>query len=126
MVTASVQPAPAVAAVVACATVTTRYMPAAGVGIKFVEQTEPVWEPSDTLPKMLDVWMQLPEPLMACRVSQVPTPEFAGSLHTVPSKYSVIGRPARIWPLVGSVSPSDCLMFFTPRLSTFNVAAPGL
>src|ERR1700693_4970164 len=126
MVTASVQPVPAVAAVVAWATVTTRYMPAAGGGIKFVGPREAGWEASATPPKMLGVWIQLPEPLMTCRVSQVPTPEFAGSLHTVPSKYSVIGRPARIWPLVGSVSPSDCLMFFTPRLSTFNVAAPGL
>src|ERR1700689_4137546 len=105
MVTANVQPLPAVAAVVACATVTTRYMPATGVATRFVALRDAPCEASATLPKMLGVEMQLPEPLMGCRLSQVPTPELAGSLHTVPSKYSVIGRPATIWPVVGSVSP---------------------
>src|ERR1022692_1063563 len=116
MVTASVQPLPAVAAVVVCAMVTTQYIPAAAVGTRLAEPSEAVWEVSATLPKMVGVEMQFPEPLTACRLSQVPTPAFAGSLHTVPSKYSVIGRPATIWPVVGSVIPSGCLMFLIPRL----------
>src|SRR5580692_2988036 len=126
MVTASEHPLPAVAAVVACAIVTTRYMPATGVATRLAEPSEAVCEVSATLPRMVGVKIQLPDPAMACRLSQVPTPEFAGSRHTVPSKYNVTERPATISPLVGSVNPSGCFMFLIPTLSTFNDAAPVL
>src|SRR5580704_7687973 len=106
MVTASEHPLPAVAAVVVCAMVTNRYIPATGVETRLVAPSEAVWEVSATLPKMLGVGIQLPEPLMECRLSHVPTPALGGSLQTVPSKNSVKGRPATIWPVVGSVTPS--------------------
>src|SRR5579864_8714522 len=105
---------------------TTRYMPATGAAIRLVEPMDAVWEASARLPWMVGVEMQLPAPLIACELSHVPTPEYGGSLHTVPSKYTTVGRPATIWPLVGSVTPSDCLIFLRPTLSTFNEAEPVL
>src|SRR5579864_7460667 len=75
IVTANEQPLPDIAAVVVWAMAVTRYIPAAGDAIRFVEAMDAVCAVSDRLPGIVDVEVQLPIPLIMCKLSQVPTPE---------------------------------------------------
>src|SRR5262249_27623781 len=75
MLTASEQPLPEVAAVVACAILTTRYIPGSAFATRFVAPADVVCCATDTLPKIVELETQLPFPLIACRLSQAPTPE---------------------------------------------------